>query len=208
MTGGEGVASTTGMTTKSAKDEYTDQVAAIIERQPAGSYQPKEPVELFIKNRRDIRSLDGLSDQEQIELRRMWRGNDLEKLLETGMVQDDEEGAEDEGYPHDLEVADVVDDADRLLYRIYGMNYGGMFLMRADRIECVAFASQHSVERWRSEQRDLFWAMDRALRRGGHGFRQPVHFDWSSDAQWAEIAKKAPGTVASEPYVRKQFEEP
>jgi hypothetical protein len=190
-------------TTKSPSEAYAEQVGAIIDGQAPGSYQPRDPVELFLENRRELRSLDGLSDQEKTELERMWRGQDLATLLETGMTQD---GDDEEGYPIDLEVADVVNEAGDLLYRLYGMNYGAMFLMRADAIACVAFASQHSVERWRPEQRDLFWAMDGALRRGGHGFRQPVHFDASNDARWAEIATKTPGTVASEPFVRKQFE--
>ena len=186
----------------SASDVYTEQVHAIIAGASNEGYTPTNPVELFIENRRALRSLDGLSAQEKLELERMWRGQDLATMLETGMV-----AAEDEidRYPHALEVADVVNDKRELLYRMYGMNYGAMFLMRVDRLECVAFASQHSVELWRSEQRDLFWAMDRALRRGGHGFQQPILFDATNDARWAEIAKKKPGTVASEPYVQKQF---
>lgn len=185
---------------KSPSDVYAEQVGAII----AGTkiaYQPKEPIELFIKNRRALTSLDGLSAQEKIELERMWRGQDLQKMLATGMVAGEEEG---DDYPHALEVADIVTDKGELLYRMYGMNYGAMFLMRVDRIECVAFASQHSVELWRVEQRDLFWAMDRALRRGDHGFKQPVLFN-PDDPRWDEIATKMPGTVASEPYVQKQF---
>jgi hypothetical protein len=191
------------MTTKST-DAYNDQVAGIIAATPVGGYQPEHPVELFIANRRVPTTLEGLVAQERVELERMWVGQDLSTLLATGMSSADE----DEPYPLDLEVADVVTETGELRYRIYGMNYGAMFLMRADRVECVAFASQHSVERWRLDQRDLFWAMDRALRRGGHGFMQPVHFEWASDAQWAEIATMTPGTVASEPSVRKQFADP
>lgn len=185
----------------SASDVYTEQVGAILAGTTPGSYVPTNPVELFIENRRELRSLEGLSAQEKLELERMWRGQDLAKLLETGMVIGEEEI---DTYPHALEVADVVTDKGELLYRMYGMNFGAMFLMRVDRLECVAFASQHSVELWRPEQRDLFWAMDRALRRPGHGFKQPIFFDASSP-RWDEIAEKKPGTVASEPYVRKQF---
>jgi hypothetical protein len=191
------------MSTKNPTEAYNEQVSAIIDAAPAGSYQPEKPVELFITNRRMPASIDGLSAQEKVELERMWRGQDLGTLLATGMSS----AEEDEPYPLDLEVADVVSDTGELRYRIYGMNYGGMFLMRADQLECVAFASQHSVELWRTEQRDLFWAMDRALRRSGHGFMQPVHFN-CNDARWADIATKTPGTVASEPYVRKQFADP
>jgi hypothetical protein len=192
------------MTTKSPTDAYNEQVSAIIGDAPAGSYRPETAVELFITNRRIPTSIAGLSAQEKVELERMWRGQDLAALLASGMSS----AEEDEPYPLDLEIADVVTAAGELLYRIYGMNYGGMFLMRADRLECVAFASQHSVEYWRTAQRDLFWAMDRALRRGGHGFMQPVHFEWTNDARWADLATKTPGTVASEPYVRKQFADP
>jgi hypothetical protein len=196
------------MTAKTPTDAYTEQVSAIIGDAPAGSYRPEKPVELFIANRRVPTSCAGLSAPEKVELERMWRGQDLETLLATGMSPVGEDDDPDEAYPLDLEIADVVTDTGELRYRIYGMNYGGMFLMRADRLECVAFASQHSVEYWRVDQRDLFWAMDRALRRGGHGFVQPVHFEWGNDARWADIATKTPGTVASEPYVRNQFADP
>ncbi|WP_344613006.1 hypothetical protein [Dactylosporangium salmoneum] len=40
------------------------------------------------------------------------------------------------------------------------------------------------MEHWNLAQRDVFAAMDRALRAGGHGFGQPLHFCWSDDACW------------------------
>jgi hypothetical protein len=191
---------------RSPNEAYAEQVANIIDATPrTGSHQPARAVELFIKNRRTPTSVEGLPPQEKVELERMFRGQDLATILETGMMSEGGREDFDDSYPLDLEVADVVDDRDAVVYRMYGMNYGAMFLMRTDRLECVAFASQHSVELWRLEQREVFWAMDRALRRGGHGFKQPVSFEWSNDERWAEIAKKDPGTVASEPYVRKQF---
>jgi hypothetical protein len=78
--------------------------------------------------------------------------------------------------------------------------------MEADGLACVAFASQHDVERWHTSLRDLFWSMDHALRRGEHGFRQPIQFGWWTDSRWAEIDGKPAGTMYSEPYVQKMFE--
>ncbi len=182
-------------------DVYQNQVADIIAAQPRqSSFVPTTPVELFIKHRRAPTSLDDLEPIEQQQMARMWKGHDLAELLAKGTL--DDEGDE---YPLDLEVATVVDDTGTVRYRMYGNNYGGMYLMEADRIECVAFASQHDVERWHTSQRDLFWAMDRALRRNDHGFRQPIDFGWWTDGRWAEIAGKPAGTLYSEPYIRKAF---
>jgi hypothetical protein len=77
--------------------------------------------------------------------------------------------------------------------------------MEPANLECVAFASQHDIEHWHANQRPVFWAMDRALRRNDHGFQQPMKFCWWDDKCWAEIADKPPGTVQSEPYIRKQL---
>lgn len=189
-------------TKESATDAYNQQVRAIVDGPHAGDYRPAQPVELFITNRRVPTNIDGLTAAEQLELERMWRGWDLARLLATGITQDDD------AYPLDLEIADVITNSGELLYRIHGMNYGGMYLMRADRLECVAFASQHSVEIWRPEQRDLFWAMDRALGRGGHGFRQPIYFGgWADEKRWADLATVRPSAF-NEACVRAQFEEP
>ena len=191
---------------KSPEEVYRQQVAAITGAKPATStYVPGAERELFVRNRRIPKSLDGLAPIERRQLEKMFRGQDRAALLATGMMSEGGEEDFDDSYPLDLEMADVVDADGTLQYRLYGMNYGAMFLMHPDALECVAFASQHDVERWSLAQRDLFWAMDRAMRRGDHGFQQPVSFDWANDGRWAPLVGTTPGTVASEPYVRKQF---
>jgi hypothetical protein len=180
---------------------YGGQVADIIAAQPrASTFTPAVALALFIKDRRALTSIDQLAPIERRQMTRMWQGVDLAELIAKGTMDD-----EGDDFPLDLEVATVVDDSGTIRYRIYGNNYGGMYLMEADRLECVAFASQHDVERWHTSQRDLFWAMDRAMRRGDHGFQQPISFDWWGDSRWSEIAGKPPGTMYSAPYILKTF---
>jgi hypothetical protein len=170
---------------------YKAQVAAIVAGQPRSSYQPAAPLELVLQDRRLVTALDQLAPVERAHLDRMFRDPDLETALRDGV----------EDFPIDLELASLVDDKGALRYRLYAMNFGAVYVMEPEGFTCVAFASQHHVEHWHADQRDLFWAIDRALRRPGHGLNQPLHFCWADEACWARIADKPRGTVASEPYI-------
>lgn len=180
---------------------YAGQVANILAVQPReSSYRPAKPVELFVKNRRAPTSLDALEPIERLQLERILRGQDVAQILATGVLDD-----EGDDYPLDLEVAIVVDEEGAPRYRLWGANYGSIYLMSADGLECIAFAAQHDLEHWHETQREVFWAMDRAMRRADHGFRQPMKFCWWDDACWEKVAGKPRGTVQSEPYIRAQF---
>jgi hypothetical protein len=175
---------------------YGGMVADIIASAPReSSWEPANPVELYVKDRKVPASAAELSEIERLQLERMVPDRDIDRAIREGL----------EDFPLDIEIAIVVDDTGAPVYRLYGMNYGIVFLMKADTLECVAFACQHDLEHWNLAQRDLFWAMDRALRRSGHGFQQPMKFCWWEQKCWDEIAGKEPGTVQSEPYVRQQF---
>src|SRR6185436_11065148 len=100
-------------------------------------------------------SADELSPIERMQLSRIVEGGDIDRAIA--------EGSDD--MPLDIEVALVVDDKGAPVYRLYGMNYGVVYLMKHDLMECVAFACQHDLEHWSLGQRDMFWAMDRAMRR-------------------------------------------
>ncbi len=177
---------------------YGGQVSDIIASQPReSSYQPANPVELFVKNRRTPASVSELTAGERAQLERMFKGQDVDRLLRFG--------DEAEDMPLDLEVATVVDADGTPRYTLWGWNYGVVYLMEADQIECLAFGCQHDLEHWHAEQRDLFWAMDRAMRRDDHGFQQPMKFCWWEDKCWADIADAPRGTVASEPNIRQQL---
>jgi hypothetical protein len=103
---------------------------------------------------------------------------------------------------NDIEAAEVVDETGALRYRLYGWNFGVGYLFPPEGVDVVAFGAQHDIEHWSVGQRDLFAGMDRALRAGGHGFTQPLHFCWDNDSCWEEIADAAPNSVRSEPYLR------
>lgn len=185
----------------SPSSAYAGQVAAIINATPrASSFVPTSPVELFIKHRRAPTSLAELSPIERTQLERMWRGKDLDRLLQFG--------DEEEDMPLDIEVADVVDEHGATRYKMWASNYGVVFLLGATSCECFAFASQHHVEHWSADQRDLFWAMDRALARGDHGVLQPLQFCWWNDDCWARIASLPPYTAYSATHVRAQLADP
>jgi hypothetical protein len=178
-------------------DEYRNQVASIIDAKPrASSYHPDQPMELFIIDRRAVPSSTGVSDIEREQLDAMFAGYDLDDILANGYEGDG---------PINLEVARVVDDNGVDRYRLWGMDYGAIYLMAPDSLHVVAFTAQHDMEHWSLDQRAIFYAMDHALRRDGHGFQQPMVFCWWDDAHWAEIATKQPGTMYSEPVIRQQF---
>jgi hypothetical protein len=183
----------------SASSVYASQVAAIIAAEPRpSSWTPAAPMELFVKGRRLIESIDQLEPVEHAQLDRLFRNPDLATALRDGI----------EDFPINLEAATVVDDAGVLRYRMYAMDFGCIYLMAPEALECVAFAAQHDLEHWHASQRDVFWAMDRAMRRGDHGVQQPMKFCWWEEKCWAEIADKPRGTVQSEPYIRRMLDEP
>lgn len=178
-------------------DEYQRQVGDIIKGQSrASSYQPDAPQELFIKDRKLVLDLDGLSEQEVMQIVPMFKGNDVLQILS--------EGYEGDG-PINLEIASVVDDQGVVRYRYWGMDFGALYLMAPDSLDVVAFTAQHHMEHWHADQRPLFWAMDRAILRGDHGFQQMAQFCWWNDDCWARIADKPRGSVGSEPFLKQQF---
>lgn len=186
-----------------ASQTYSTQVAEIIAANPRNSkWAPPHPIELHIQKRRCPTTLLELAPIEQKQLHLIFRGVDLAQSLATNMLTD---GELEEDFPIDLEVADITDGEGQLRYKLYGMNYGCIYLMAADSMECIAFAAQHDLEHWHADQRPLFWAMDRALAQKGHGFQQPMKFCWWEDKCWNEIAGKERGTVGSDPYLRKLF---
>lgn len=182
---------------ESAGNVYQGQVQAIIAAQPRESdFKPAKPMELFVKNRRMPASLAELSPIEKQQLQGICAGDsDLERVLL--------EGTEDG--PLDIEVATVIDEHGTPIYRMWGMNYGVIYLMEAESLECIAFAAQHDLEHWKASQRDVFWAMDRAMRRNDHGFQQGMKFCWWEQKCWDELEGTEPGTVQSEPHIRQQF---
>ncbi len=161
-------------------------------------YRPAAPVELYIRKHPTPRTPDALAPIERAQLERIFQDDDLERVLREGTREGDD-------FPLDLELATVVDDLGAIRYRLYGMSLGVVYLMEAERVACVSFAWQHEHEQWRADQRDLFWAMDRALRRGDHGFRQPMHFNWWDDARWAGVVDARRRRLHSEPDIRRQF---
>lgn len=184
-------------------DEYQRQVADIIASEPrSSSYTPENPLKLYVKNHRWVTKSDVLSEIEKLQLKGIWRGDDVDARLAKGAYTDEELG---EDFPDDLEVAEVHDDKGVIRYRLWGMNYGVIYLMAGDSLECVAFAAQHDLEHWTLDQRAIFWAMDRAMRRGDHGFQQGLKFCWWEQKCWDEIAELEPGTAQSHPYIRRQF---
>lgn len=186
-----------------ASQVYAEQVAELIAANPReSSWAPAQPVELFVRRRRQPTSLEEIEPIERQQIERMFPGQDLAALLSGNALRDDEL---EEDFPLDLEVAVVVDAEGAPRYRLYGMNYGCIYLMAADSLTCVAFAAQHDLEHWHADQRPIFWAMDRAMRRHDHGFQQPLKFCWWHEPCWEEIVDAERGTVGSEPYLRQQF---
>jgi hypothetical protein len=104
-----------------------------------------------------------------------------------------------------VEVAEVVDPLGTIRYHLFGWNFGVGYLLPPHGMDVIAFASQHDIEHWNADQRDLFVAMDTALKAPGHGFRQPLSFCWWDDSCWAALAGKQPGTIGSEPHLRQTF---
>ena len=186
-----------------ADREYQRQVAAsIAARSRESAYVPDAPIELFITRRRQPGSMAELDEIERLQLERIAAPHDPEKILAgEPLVEEDDSSL-------DIEVALVVDHDGTPRYRLWGGNYGWGFLMAADSLECVAYTAQHAMEHWSPTQRPIFWAMDRAWRRGDHDFHQTFEFCWWNDQCWNAIANEEPGTVGSEPSIRAQFADP
>jgi hypothetical protein len=169
-------------------------VADIIDgRRPRAPYPPDAPRLQIVRHHRP-RSLADLAPAELLQLHAAWYEEEGPELAE--LLADEE---------NDVEAAEVVDETGVLRYRLYGWNFGVGFLFPPSGLDVVAFGAQHDVEHWSVEQRDLFAAMDRALRAGGHDFTQPLHFCWDDDECWAPLASAAAHSVGSEPYLRQVF---
>ncbi|WP_238015578.1 hypothetical protein KZZ52_55435 [Dactylosporangium sp. AC04546] len=123
----------------------------------------------IVRRKRPTTSAE-LLPAEREQLANVWRPAELDAVL------GDEE--------YEVETAEVVDAEGTLRYRLYGWNYGGGYLFPPDGLEPVASGAQHDFEHSNARQRPLFAAMDRALKAGGHGFQQPLHFCWEDDACW------------------------
>jgi hypothetical protein len=171
---------------------YNSAVADIIGARASQRDLPPGTPQLRITNRREPRSVDELGPAEVEQLTAAWTGESLADVL----VSDEE---------YAVEVADVVDEAGTLRFRLYGWNFGVGYLFPPQGLAVVAFAAQHDLEHWSVGQRALFAGMDRALRAGGHGFSQPLHFCWDDDSCWDTIAAAPPRSVGSEPHLRRQF---
>jgi hypothetical protein len=177
---------------------YAGQVASIIAATPrASTWKPQHPMDLRIVRRRQPRSIDDLGPEERIQLAALLAPEPLEKVLAPNYLVED--------YPLDIEVAEVVDERNAVRYRLYGWNYGAGFLMAATGLEVVALAYQHDLEHWNVDQREVFWAMDRAYSRGDHGFQQPLKFCWWEERCWDEVKDEPRGTVGSEPWIREHL---
>jgi hypothetical protein len=177
---------------KSRGPGYRSNVADTIDEQPRlSSYMPKTVMELSVVRRRALRSVEDLLPVEREQLEAIFRPHTLEEM-----------------FPHlddSLEAAEVVDASGAVVYRLYGWDYGVGYLFSAIGLEVFGFGGQHDIEHWRPEQRDLFVAMDRALRGKDHGFEQPLNFCWADDRCWKESEGKPPGTVGSEPSIRQKL---
>ena len=175
-----------------AAEVYTSQVADILrDRKRDSSYRPATEMELSLARVRAPTSIDQLAPAERAQLAIIWHPMPLEQVLPN----------EEYG----VEAAEVVDATGSVRYRLYGWNFGVGYLMAPESLDVVAFGSQHDIEHWNLEQRDLFVAMDSALSAPGHGFHQPLSFCWWDDSCWKALAGKAPGTVGSEPHLRQSF---
>jgi hypothetical protein len=174
-----------------AAQVYQSAVAEILDsRRPDRPYPPTAPTLTIVRHHRPQSAAD-LAPAEREQLAAVWGNDELAQALA------DEE--------NDIEAAEVVDEAGTLRFRLYGWNFGVGYLFPPEGLELVAFGAQHDLEHWSLAQRDLFAGLDRAVRAGGHGFTQPLHFCWADDSCWEEIADAEPHSVGSEPYLRRSF---
>lgn len=193
--GGGALLACRGVTAPDPSGAYRSVVSEILDsRRSTRPYPSGAPMLTIVRARRP-QSVAELTPAEADQLAAVWYeeedGADLDHVLSN------EE--------YDIEAAEIVDGTGTLRYRLYGWNYGVGYLFGPQGLDLVGFGAQHDIEHWSVGQRDLFAAMDRALRTGGHGFAQPLHFCWDDDSCWDEIAGAEPGTVGSEPYLRRQL---
>ena len=176
-----------------AAETYRDQVADIMDSRAADVPYPPGAPELTIVNRRLATSTADLNEAEIVQLRACWAmdGMDLADALSDPECS--------------VEAAEVVDASGTLRFRLYGWNFGVGWLFPPEGLDVVACGFQHDIEHWSLAQRDLFAGMDRAMRAGDHGFRQPLFFCWADDSCWEEIAGAEPHSCQSEPYIRQKF---
>jgi hypothetical protein len=177
-----------------ATEAYNSVVAEMLSEPRDSTFKPAVELKLKIVNRRQPKTVAEFLPVEREQLETMLHPWPLHELLE-------QDGGENE-----VEAAEVVDESGKVRYRLYGWNYGVGYLFEATGLGIVAMGTQHDLQHWRLSQRDLFWAMDRALRAGGHGFRQPLDFCWDKQACWDELEGTEPGTVGDEPYLLKEME--
>jgi hypothetical protein len=171
-----------------AAEAYRDAVSEIIELRRSTRPYPADAPDLTIVKRRQPGSVAELAPAELAQLAAAWQVDGEDDL--DDVLADDE---------FSLEAAEVVDAGGRLRFRLYGWNFGVGYLFPPEGLEVVAFGAQHDLEHWRLDQRPIFAAMDRALRRPGHGFTQPLNFCWDDDTCWEDLRPR------SEPYLRAQF---
>lgn len=176
---------------------YTEQVNDIVVSRPRDSdWMPAHPMELRIVRHRMPQSVDELEPAEREQLAAISYPESLETVLSPEYMVEDS--------PLEVEVAVVVDETGAVRYRLYGMNYGIIYVMPPTGLDAVAFAAQHDLEHWNQEQRAVFWALDRAYLRKDHHFAQGPLFCWWKQTCWDEIAA-TPGPHQSEQYIREHF---
>lgn len=157
---------------------YRSVVADILQDNPRDSdYRPPRPMLLSIRNSRQPQRLEALAPEEQTQLHAILGDRLDPSWLQTALSSDE----------YCVEVAEVVDDTGTTRYRLYGWNYGVGHLMSASGLVLFASGCQHNMEHWHPDQRPLFYAMDAALRAGGHGFLQPLSFCWWVESCWEDI---------------------
>jgi hypothetical protein len=140
----------------------------------ASRWKPAKPRALVLANVRKPRVTSALSSREKSQLDFVL-GSALEEWLASSEA--------------DVEVADFVEHG-RVAFHLYAWNYGvGYLFGDRGREDLVAMATQHMVERWSVEQRELFWSIDRALARAKTKLAQPLSFDWQTDSHWESLTR-------------------
>ena len=157
----------------SAAAAYGGQVHAILAAQRGPStYAPAAPRRLQLANLRKPRTPDALTPPEREQL-----GFVLKSRLAAHLADPE----------NDTEVAELVDEAGSVAYHLYAWNYGvGYLFGDAGPEDLVAMGTQHYIELWHRDQRDVFWAVDDALARASPPFGQALSFGWRTDAEWVE----------------------
>lgn len=159
-----------------ADDEYAKQVRDVLAERAQGgggsTYVPVRKLDLALERVRRPKSTAELTSHERAQLEALFAPRLLDDVLA------DPEMA--------LEVAQLLFPDGRIAYHLYAWSYGIGYLMAPDDVHyVVAHGSQHDIERWEPEQRDLFFAVDAALRAAKTPLTQPLSFDWRDDEVWS-----------------------